>query len=76
MRCALHRDAERDLGNAAQFYRSEAGRAVAERFLNEFEPLVYVHKVWHRLRDKAGIADILLHDLRHTCASYMDWRKS
>lgn len=37
MSCTLHRDAERDLGNAARFYRSEAGRAVAERFLDEFE---------------------------------------
>jgi plasmid stabilization system protein ParE len=33
----LHRDAERDLGKAARFYRIEAGRAVAARFLGEFE---------------------------------------
>lgn len=37
MSCTLHRDAERDLGNAARFYRSEAGRAIAERLLDEFE---------------------------------------
>lgn len=33
----LHQDAERDLSNAARFYRREAGRAVAERFIDEFE---------------------------------------
>ena len=37
MSLTLHRDAEHDLGNAARFYRIEAGRAVAERFLAEFE---------------------------------------
>lgn len=37
MSYTLHRDAERDLGTAARFYRSEAGRAVAARFLAEFE---------------------------------------
>jgi len=33
----LHPGAERDLGEAARFYRREAGRGVAERFLDEFE---------------------------------------
>jgi len=33
----LHPGAERDLGEAARFYRKEAGRGVAERFLEEFE---------------------------------------
>jgi plasmid stabilization system protein ParE len=33
----LHPDAERDLGEAARFYRKEAGRGFAERFLDEFE---------------------------------------
>jgi plasmid stabilization system protein ParE len=33
----LHRGAERDLGDAARFYRNEAGRAVAARFIEEFE---------------------------------------
>ena len=39
MSLTLHRDAERDLGNAARFYRIEAGRGVAERFLAEFESI-------------------------------------
>jgi len=33
----LHPGAERDLGEAARFYTKEAGRGVAERFLDEFE---------------------------------------
>jgi plasmid stabilization system protein ParE len=33
----LHRDAEVDLVDAVRFYRREAGRAVANRFLDEFE---------------------------------------
>ena len=37
MNYSLHRDAERELGEAARFYRREAGRAVANRFLIEFE---------------------------------------
>jgi plasmid stabilization system protein ParE len=35
--CSLHRGAEIDLADAARFYRREAGRAVAARFLDEFE---------------------------------------
>lgn len=37
MTFTLHRGAERDLGDAARFYRDEAGRAVAARFIEEFE---------------------------------------
>ena len=37
MSYTLHRDAEHDLGNAVRFYRVEAGRAVAARFLDELE---------------------------------------
>jgi len=33
----LHRDAELDLAEAARFYRREGGRALAARFLDEFE---------------------------------------
>ena len=35
--CTLHPGAEWDLGQAARFYRKEAGRGVAQRFLEEFE---------------------------------------
>jgi len=34
---SLHRGAELDLAEAARFYRREGGRAVADRFLDEFE---------------------------------------
>ena len=37
MTWALHRGAEQDLDDAFRFYLSEAGRAVAARFLDEFE---------------------------------------
>lgn len=37
MTVTLHSGAEHDLGEAARFYRTEAGRGVAERFLDEFE---------------------------------------
>ncbi|MCI1193577.1 type II toxin-antitoxin system RelE/ParE family toxin [Calidifontimicrobium sp. SYSU G02091] len=37
MKFTLHPAAERDLADAARFYRREAGRAVALRFLDEFE---------------------------------------
>ena len=40
MNLTLHRDAERELGNAARFYRIEAGRAVAERFVAELERIL------------------------------------
>ena len=33
----LHRLAEEDLAGAIRFYKREAGRGVARRFLNEFE---------------------------------------
>ena len=37
MSYSLHRGAEQDLADAVRFYRQEAGRAVAARFLDEFE---------------------------------------
>lgn len=37
MTYTLHPGAERDLAQAARFYRREAGRGVAARFVNEFE---------------------------------------
>lgn len=37
MSYTLHREAEVDLFDAVRFYRREAGRAVANRFLDEFE---------------------------------------
>ena len=33
---SLHREAEHDLGDATRYYETEAGAAVANRFLNEF----------------------------------------
>jgi plasmid stabilization system protein ParE len=36
----LHRDAERELAQAVRFYRREGGRALATRFLDEFEHAV------------------------------------
>lgn len=35
------------------------------------ERMTTIHKVWYRLRDKAGLPDLRLHDLRHTAASIM-----
>jgi plasmid stabilization system protein ParE len=39
LKFTLHPAAERDLADAARFSRREAGRAVALRFLDEFEPI-------------------------------------
>jgi integrase len=35
------------------------------------EPLKYVHKVWQRLRLKAGLPELKIHALRHSFASYL-----
>ncbi len=35
------------------------------------EPLKYVHKVWERIRDSAGLPELRLHDLRHQYASFL-----
>ena len=35
------------------------------------ERMKYIHKVWHRLRDKAGLPDLRIHDLRHQYASFL-----
>lgn len=37
MTYTLHPGAEQDVANALDFYNDQAGRVVAERFLNEFE---------------------------------------
>ena len=42
MSYSLHRSAERDLTDAFRFYKAEAGRGVAGRFLNEFERVVRI----------------------------------
>jgi plasmid stabilization system protein ParE len=39
---SLHRSAERDLTDAFRFYKAEAGRGVAGRFLTEFERVVNI----------------------------------
>jgi plasmid stabilization system protein ParE len=36
----LHRGAEKDLSEAFQFYRREAGNGLARRFLDEFERVI------------------------------------
>ena len=40
MSYTLHRGAEKDLAEAFQFYRSEAGNGLARRFLDEFERVI------------------------------------
>lgn len=35
------------------------------------ERMKYIHKVWHRLRAKAGLPDLRVHDLRHQYASFL-----
>lgn len=35
------------------------------------ERMKYIHKVWHRIRAKAGLSDLRLHDLRHQYASFL-----
>lgn len=37
MKRSIHRGAERDLGDAARYYKAQAGNAVAARFVDEFE---------------------------------------
>jgi integrase len=42
-------------------------------FINEQtgKPYTTIHKVWERLRRKAGLSKLRLHDLRHCNASWM-----
>lgn len=35
------------------------------------KPYCNIHKVWHRLREKAGLKKLRLHDLRHQYASFL-----
>ena len=35
------------------------------------EPLKWVHKVWERMREKAELPKLRLHDLRHQYASFL-----
>ena len=42
MSYSLHRSAEQDLADAFRFYKVEAGRGVAGRFLTEFERVVKI----------------------------------
>lgn len=48
--------------------REDGGLFVSEK---TGEPLKYVHKVWERLREKAGLPNLRLHDLRHQFASFL-----
>ncbi|SEQ45840.1 site-specific integrase [Nitrosomonas ureae] len=42
-------------------------------FINRLtgKPYCNIHKVWHRLREKAGLKHLRLHDLRHQYASFL-----
>lgn len=42
-------------------------------FVNRLTGMPYrnIHKVWHRLREKAGLKHLRLHDLRHQYASFL-----
>ena len=42
-------------------------------FINRLTGMPYrnIHKVWHRLREKAGLKHLRLHDLRHQYASFL-----
>lgn len=42
-------------------------------FVNRLRGMPYrnIHKVWHRLREKAGLKHLRLHDLRHQYASFL-----
>lgn len=42
MSYSLHRSAEQDLTDAFRFYKTEAGRGVAGRFLKEFERVMKI----------------------------------
>jgi integrase len=35
------------------------------------KPLTTIHKVWERLREKAGLPHLRIHDLRHMYASFL-----
>jgi integrase len=35
------------------------------------QPIINIDRVWRRIRARAGLADVRLHDLRRTAASYM-----
>lgn len=47
--------------------RSESGYVIPGR--DDDAPLVNLNKAWRRIRDRAGLHDVLLHDLRRTAAS-------
>lgn len=54
------RDLPRQLGNAYVFAGNRAGR-----------PLVNISKPWNKVRKRAGLEDVRLHDLRRTVGSWL-----
>ncbi len=60
--------------SAIELLRRLGSRASGGRlFVSERtgKPLTYVHKVWERIRNEAGMPDLRLHDLRHQFASLL-----
>lgn len=57
---AVLRDLPRQIGNAYVFAGARPGR-----------PLVNVAKPWKRIRERAGLEDVRLHDLRRTVGSWL-----
>jgi integrase len=51
------------------------GQRAGERYVfpgrKPGEPLKQLHTVWNAVKDKAGVQDVRLHDLRHTYASIL-----